>query len=247
MKPYTYLIGWSELDRYYYGARYAQGCDPSDLLVKYPTSSPVVHQFLSEHGQPDIVEIRQTFDTVDQAREWEHRVLRRMRVVGSRRWLNRTDNRAIEPRPGSANHMYGRTGSQHHRYGVKLSEETKRLIGEKSRQKVMGPEFREKMRQIVTGRRHKESTKAKLSDSLRGRTFTEEHRKNISLNHADCSGEKNSFYGKHHSSETREHLSRVRRGRKWVNDPKTKIRKFVGCSEIESLLELGYQLGKGKW
>jgi hypothetical protein len=143
--------------------------------------------------------------------------------------------------------MYGRTGSQHHRYGAKLSDETKRLIGEKSRQKSITPEFREKMRQIVTGRQQSETTKTKIADALRGRIFTEEHRKNISLNHADCSAEKNVFYGKHHSSETREHLSRVRRGRKWVNDPKTKTRRFVDCLEIESLLELGYQLGKGKW
>lgn len=247
MKPYTYLIGWSKLDRYYYGARYAQGCDPSDLLVKYPTSSPVVHQFLAEHGQPDIVEIRRTFDTVDATREWEHRVLRRMRVVVSDRWLNRTDNRARPPMPGAANPMYGRTGEQHHRYGAKLSEETRRKIGERSRQKVMPPEFREKMRQIVTGRQHRESTKHKIADALRGRTFTEEHRENIRINHADCSGEKNAFYGKQHSMETRNHLSLVRRGRKWVNNPVTKIRKMVGCSEIENLLELGYQLGKGTW
>ena len=33
--PYTYLIGWSNLNKFYYGVRYGKGCHPSDLWVKY--------------------------------------------------------------------------------------------------------------------------------------------------------------------------------------------------------------------
>lgn len=73
--PYTYLIGWSDLKKYYYGVRYAKGCDPSDLWVDYKTSSKVVHRIAEEHGDPDIMQIRKTFDNARDAREWEHKVL----------------------------------------------------------------------------------------------------------------------------------------------------------------------------
>jgi group I intron endonuclease len=43
---------------------------------------------------------------------------------------------------------------------------------------------------------------------LRGRTFTEEHRKNISKNHADIRGDKNPFFGKKHTLESREKISK---------------------------------------
>lgn len=30
--PYTYLIGWPNLNKWYYGVRYAKNCQPIDLL-----------------------------------------------------------------------------------------------------------------------------------------------------------------------------------------------------------------------
>lgn len=38
---------------------------------------------------------------------------------------------------------------------------------------------------------------------LKGRKFSEEHKENIKLNHAPCSAERNSFYGKTHSKESK--------------------------------------------
>lgn len=46
-----------------------------------------------------------------------------------------------------------------------------------------------------------------------GKQFTEEHRQNLSKNHADVSGEKNPFWGKKHSSKTREILSNANAGK----------------------------------
>ena len=62
--PYTYLIGWSKLNKYYYGVRYAKNCHPSDLWTKYFTSSKYVKQFREENGEPDIIEIRKTFSNI---------------------------------------------------------------------------------------------------------------------------------------------------------------------------------------
>ena len=37
--PYTYLIGWSKLDKWYYGCRYGINCHPDDFWKTYFTSS----------------------------------------------------------------------------------------------------------------------------------------------------------------------------------------------------------------
>jgi len=58
---YTYRIGWSKLNINYYGSRYAKGCDPSDFWVTYYTSSTLVKRMTSQHGEPDIKEIRRVF------------------------------------------------------------------------------------------------------------------------------------------------------------------------------------------
>jgi hypothetical protein len=106
-KPYTYLIGWPELDRWYYGIRFAKKAHPDDLWVTYFTSSKHVKAFAAEHGPPTIKQIRKIFEEggVDKAREYEHKVLRRMKVVKSSRWLNKTDGKSRPSMVGDDNHM----------------------------------------------------------------------------------------------------------------------------------------------
>tara|TARA_B110000503_G_scaffold24322_1_gene38379 strand:+ start:696 stop:1328 length:633 start_codon:yes stop_codon:yes gene_type:complete len=93
--PYTYLLGWSKTNKYYYGVRYAKDCDPTDLWTTYFTSSKHVKHYSNKHGKPDIIDIRETFDSVESATEWENKVLKRMSVVNDSRFLNATANMAI--------------------------------------------------------------------------------------------------------------------------------------------------------
>lgn len=88
--PYVYLIGWKHLDTWYYGSRYGKGVHPNDLFVTYFTSSEHVADFISEHGMPDVIEVRKTFDNSISARKWEERVHRKMNVRRSDRWLNKS-------------------------------------------------------------------------------------------------------------------------------------------------------------
>jgi hypothetical protein len=88
MLPYTYLIGWSTKNRWYYGVRYGAKAHPDDLWKSYFTSSKYVRAFATEHGPPDVIRVRRTFASAAAAREWETRVLRRMRVVEDDRFLN---------------------------------------------------------------------------------------------------------------------------------------------------------------
>ena len=97
--PYTYLIGWSCLNTYYYGVRYAlkadclyeTGCHPDEFWVTYFTSSVYVEQFRQLHGEPDIIQVRKTFEDAVSAKKWEHNVLVRMNCLTESKWLNKHD------------------------------------------------------------------------------------------------------------------------------------------------------------
>lgn len=94
--PYTYLIGWTGQNRWYYGCRFGKGCHPSDLWVTYFTSSKLVRIFREKYGEPNIIQIRRVFSDVNKCRLVEHITLRRLKVVNKDKWLNKTDNKSIE-------------------------------------------------------------------------------------------------------------------------------------------------------
>lgn len=246
MIPYTYLIGWTEQNKFYYGVRYALDCHPSDLMTIYFTSSPKVSEMIESYGLPDIIQVRKTFTDTKRARHWEHKVLRRMKVIKSDKWLNRTDNKSIEPQIGEKNHMFGKFGELSHRYGETLPEESKKIIGEKSRMKKgnMPVGFSEKMHDIVTGRKQKNSTKEKISEQLTGRTLSDEHKKNVSLNHADFSGENNPFFGMKHSEKRKKLMSEQRTGSVMIN--KDGVIKRIHKDMLDGYLKQGWIRGKGK-
>lgn len=56
--PYTYLIGWTILDCYYYGVRTAKGSTPEDFWKTYFTSSKQVKKLRIQYGDPDVIMIR---------------------------------------------------------------------------------------------------------------------------------------------------------------------------------------------
>jgi len=88
--PYTYLIGWTHLDKWYYGVRYAKGCHPSDFWDTYFTSSKYVQDLRESEGEPDVIQIRRVFDCPDKARMWEHKVLKRTNAVYEDRYINKS-------------------------------------------------------------------------------------------------------------------------------------------------------------
>lgn len=55
----------------------------------------------------------------------------------------------------------------------------------------------------------KSENKPCLSCSLKGRKFSEEHRRNLSKNHANVDGENNPFYKKTHTDETKSKISKI--------------------------------------
>jgi hypothetical protein len=95
--PYCYLIGWSEQNKFYYGVRYSiktnclykSGCHPDDFWVTYFTSSKYVAEYRKLYGEPDIVQIRKIFKTSNAAISWEEKVLRRLNVASSDKFINK--------------------------------------------------------------------------------------------------------------------------------------------------------------
>ena len=98
-KPFTYLIGWSKLNKWYYGVKYAKGAHPNDLWTTYFTSSKYVKLLRAEHGEPDVIQVRNVFDDQEKARDWESTVLKRMKVRIDERFLNKTDNKTYSYKP----------------------------------------------------------------------------------------------------------------------------------------------------
>lgn len=107
MVPYTYLIGWSERNIWYYGVRYSKKCKPSDLFVSYFTSSKLVEKLRAELGPPNIIQVRKIFSCPRLARDWEIKVLRRMGAVNSNNFLNQHDKLAPP-----INQMFGSSNPQ---------------------------------------------------------------------------------------------------------------------------------------
>lgn len=147
-KPYTYLIGWSDHNKYYYGVRYAKDCHPSDLWSSYFTSSNRVKDFREEYGEPDIVQVRKTFDNKEKAIDWEYCVLRRMRVSKRNDFLNINSNPAVK-------------------FDVRISKK----ISEANKGRKHTAEHREHLRQIMTNRKH--TWGDKISKALTGIPFTD--------------------------------------------------------------------------
>ncbi|WP_449471675.1 NUMOD3 domain-containing DNA-binding protein [Sphingobium chungangianum] len=186
-QPYFYIIGWSQLDRWYVGRRTAKKCHPSDLMVTYFTSSKnYVHPFIEQHGLPDVV---WTFPckTAKEAQANEIRIMREFHnFLPDPRWLNRAIGGLIifddEARKRISKAHKGKIVSQSTRAkisaankghsawnkGIKMSPETCAAMSQGQKGKKMSPKSAE--------------TKAKISASNKGKKkpMSDEHRQKIS-------------------------------------------------------------------
>lgn len=94
-QPYAYLIGWTKLRKFYYGIQYGNKivvANPNNLWKTYFTSSSEVGLIREREGEPDLIEVRRIFTSALKAKQWEEKVIRRMRMVKSPLWLNKGNN-----------------------------------------------------------------------------------------------------------------------------------------------------------
>lgn len=87
--PYTYLIGWTEFNMWYYGVQYGKNANPDNLWKTYFTSSRHVRSFVENHGNPDVIKVRKTFNSAKSAKLWEDKVLLSIPKETRHLWLNK--------------------------------------------------------------------------------------------------------------------------------------------------------------
>lgn len=216
---YTYLIGWSAHNVWYYGVRFQKNCKPADLWVTYFTSSKHVKKFVKEHSDPDIKEIRKIFTNSKSARYWEHKVLRRLNAKDDARFLNQTNGD-------------GRFFNLGH------TEETRKLLSKKLKGKVRSSKFKEHLSIINKGKlagekngmfnkKHSEEAKKKIAEASRnreiyfqtGKTYEEIQKDPVAAEkrkkkHSEWMKENNPFKGKKHSEETKAKMRLAAQNRK---------------------------------
>jgi len=170
-QPYTYLITFKLTGERYYGVRYKQGCNPSDLWSTYYTSSKRVKQLLAQHGADAFsVEIRRTFTDKQSALLWEHTVLRRLNAAQHSGYLNENN--------GNKQFFGGGVPK-----GFKHTEEARRKMSENSKGHRNGK----------FGKPLSQETKRKLSEARKG---YKESAEVIEAKRKRMSGKNNPNYGK---------------------------------------------------
>lgn len=201
--PYTYLIGWSILNNWYYGVSYSKNCHPNDLWNIYFTSSKYVKLFREKYGEPDVIEIRKTFNNVDSARLWESKVLTRLNVLKNEKWLNKTNNKSVH---------YIRTEEQNKQFSEKMK-------GRKSPFK--GKKHSEKTKLLIS-----EANKGKNVGIKRN--FTDEWKNNISLSRKGKPGHIHYDETKKLLSEyaKEKNFGSICKGRVWINNGTKNIRIY---------------------
>lgn len=215
---YTYRISWSSLGVSYYGLRLKyKGTPVEDLWVKYFTSSVYVKAFRKEHGEPDIIEVRQLFSNESKARNWELRVLRRLNVRKNSLWLNRndgeyhgcTDPKSQETRKKISDGLRGKRKSDDHRAALSKGNrgkythitngvETRHCIPIKDAKEFIcsNPEWR-------IGFTHSDDSKERISERAKF-DFVSGKRKPPSY---EKNGENNPMYGRLHKEKSKEKIS----------------------------------------
>jgi len=210
--PFTYLIGWSSLNKWYYGVRWSKRADPSQFWSQYNTSSRYVKKFIEQHGQPDILEVRRIFEGSDAARAYETGVLvrlnRRDPFGQNSKWLNRTTNKSI-----------------HNAQAYVRTDEMREALRQKKLQNPSSPETCAKISKALTGRKQSPETCAKKSVALKGKKKSKEHIEKALANRT----ESRYWLGKTRSDDTKLKLSIKRKGKT--------IDQLVAPDKIQGLKE----------
>ena len=180
---YCYRISWSSFNIHYYGVEYKKTANPKNFWKTYFTSSKKVKETREKFGEPDIIQIRKTFDSKEKAIDWEFRVLKKLKVVKKENWLNRHAGKAFKH-----DEEHHKKLSEAHT-GKKLSEEHRRKIAVSHLGQKRSEESRRKMSEAAKGnkawlgKKHTEETKKILSEQKKGRKFSQEHKRKLSESH----------------------------------------------------------------
>jgi hypothetical protein len=217
--PFVYYLKWTKTNKKYIGSRWATerscvyetGCHPDDLWNTYFTSSKHVERYRNKHGDPDVIEIRATFKTDVEAQKYEETLLRKLKAVSRKDYLN---------------HNYGiprkqRKGNEHPLKGVSRPQEV-----------------RDKIREGNTGKVLTKEHKLKISKSHIGKTLSEEHKLNISKGITEEIKEKSRKWNKENNTGKKQSEETIEKRAKKLRGKKKNISEEGAAKRLKSLKEI---------
>lgn len=180
-QPYAYLVGWTALNKWYYGIEYGaktKTANPINLWKTYFTSSKEVKKLHKKYGDPDVIQIRKTFNTANEAIIWENKVLRRIKASRTDKWINSNVAGAIFMTPEKYIEIGKKTSAT-----LKEGYSSGRLLGWRKGKtgKKWTDEQRNKMSRDRKGVPKSPEHAAKVGIALRNIPKTKDHRKKLSL------------------------------------------------------------------
>lgn len=207
---YFYLLKHKQSGKKYAGVRYAKGCHPSDLLVKYFTSSRIVKKMLLEDSTCFEIIDTKIFDNSEEAILYEVEFIKKHNAHLSEDWFNQTAGKAINPETvkktclekyGVENwtqtEEYKNSGlgfQPGNTYGCFLrSEETKQRMSKAFSGRIFSEDHKQKIREHRTGTKSSKEARQKMSESRRGKPRPVSFSEKMSV---IMKGENNPMYGK---------------------------------------------------
>lgn len=109
-------------------------------------------------ANPNVIQIRRIFDNVNKAREWENKVLRRMKVIKRNDFLNKSTNKSICPKCAS---KASKGKSYEEIYGIDRARELKLLRSISNRNRSRRPWNQESKNKIIGVRKNGGNNNAK--------------------------------------------------------------------------------------
>ena len=282
--PYVYLVHWSIPNKFYAGKRTAPGCSPNELFNDkhnnpYRTSQgsrttnrrddgETAYQYYERFGNPDFIHVVPC-DDIKQASRLEEQLLIAYNAQRNSLFLNRKngdrnwDHTGLKHSEDFRRRMRKRmTGTNHPRYGVTVSETTRKKQSDKAKIRKCSPATRDKHRQRMLGANNPNygkpmptETRRKISVARTGIKVTltpEQSKRRSEMSRAIMTGRK-------HSNEAKERMRQAKIGkpqpgigilRKYFNTKgRTDIslsELFVAISENEYFYQASLALGKSK-
>lgn len=220
-RPYVYAIMWTDLNLAYLGVRYGKDCHPDDLWKTYFTSSEFVRETRLLHGEPDHIEIIETFLTLEEATYCELEIISTFELHRNPAFLNRACGRAT---------------------CVEKSPAVRAKISAKLKGRKRSPEECEaisKAKKGRKGRRHSDETKLKMRLAKLGKKNSPEH----------CANMGKALAGKKRgplSAEAKAKISAAKKGRKIPAEVVERVSKALKGKPWSAARRAAHEASKAK-
>ena len=164
MSPFTYYLYHIPTGNKYYGVKYSKNCKPTDLWTTYFSSSKRVKLLIEQYGIDSFRhQVRKTFASKDAAILWEKKVLRRLKVLQKKEWLNSNVAGAIS----NDIHPKGMKGKRH-------SDVTKDKLS-KHRRGISYDELYGSEKANEERAKRSEAHRGKIKEYLKGKSYEQIH------------------------------------------------------------------------